>query len=153
MKKFFLLILTFAYLASSTGATIYIHQCMGKTIGWDVNIESGNSCSNCGMHKNLPKDCCNDHVKVLKTTLDQNLPATSQNNLAFANAILPNIIYTDFHPVFKNVMNSSSDVFLFARSKINYCVLYCTFRIWYPHYSFSSDWRVTSMWFFQLMIL
>lgn len=129
MKKFFLLILTCAYLASATGATIYIHECMGKTIGWDINIESGNSCTNCGMHKNLPKDCCNDHIKVLKTTFDQNLPATSHSNLAVANAILPNVVYTDFQPAFKTVKNSPAELFTFARSKINYCVLYCTFLI------------------------
>ena len=129
MKKFFLLILTFVYLASSTGATIYIHQCMGKTIGWDVNIESGNSCSNCGMHKNLPKDCCNDHVKIFKTTLDQNLPVITHSDLTIGNAILPKIVYPDFKPAFKNVKNSSSQYFTFARSKINYCALYCTFLI------------------------
>ncbi len=129
MKKFFLLTLTFAYLISSTGATIYIHQCMGKTIGWDVNIESGSSCMNCGMHKNLPKDCCNDHVKVLKTTLDQNLPATTHSSFSFANALVTEIVYSDFQPALKNAKNSSSEVFRFARSKIYYCVLYCTFLI------------------------
>jgi hypothetical protein len=129
MKKFFLLILTFAYLASSTGATIYIHQCMGKTIGWDVNIESGNSCDNCGMHKNLPKDCCNDQAKVLKTIIDQNLPATFHSSLAFANAILPHTDNAAVRPGFKNINNSPSEFFLLARSKINYCVLYCTFLI------------------------
>ena len=129
MKKFFLVILTFAYLASSTGATIYIHQCMGKTIGWELTIESGNSCVNCGMDKDGSKDCCKDHVKVLKTNLDQNLPVNSHSKIVFANAILPKIVYPDFHLDFQNIKHNSSEFSSFPRGKINYCALYCTFLI------------------------
>ena len=129
MKKFFLLILTFAYLASSTGATIYIHQCMGKTIAWDLNINSKNSCGGCGINKNIPTKCCNDQVKVLKTDLDQNLPVNSQSKIILANAILPKIVYRDFHRNFQNVKHNYSEFSLFPRSKINYCVFYCIFLI------------------------
>lgn len=129
MKKFFLLVLTFAYLASSTGATVYIHQCMGETIGWDLNIEQGNICSDCGMHKNAPQDCCKDQVKVLKTNSDQGLPVISLSKIALANVILSKIISPDFYRGFKNLKYNSSEFSLFPRSKINYCTLYCTFLI------------------------
>jgi len=129
MKKFFLLILTFAYLASSTGATVYIHQCMGKIIAWDLNINSENCCANCGNNKDVPKKCCNDQVKVLKTNLDQNLPVNSPSKIILANAILPKIVYPDFHRDFQNVKHNSSEFSLFPRSSINYCALYCTFLI------------------------
>ena len=129
MKKFFLLILTFAYLASSTGATIYIHQCMGKTIAWDLNINSKNSCGGCGINKNIPKKCCNDQVKVLKTDLDQNLPANYFSKIVLSYALLPKTIPADFHFGFQNVKHDSFDRFIFPRNKINYCILYCTFLI------------------------
>lgn len=129
MKKFLLLILAFAYLATSSGATIYIHQCMGKTIGWDLDVESNQSCDSCGMHKDAPKDCCRDHVKVLKTGLDQNLPTNYFSKIVLSYALLPKTIPADFHFGFQNVKHDSFERFIFPRNKINYCILYCTFLI------------------------
>jgi len=129
MKKFLLLILTFAYLATSSGATVYIHQCMGKTIGWDLDLESNASCTGCGMHKNTPKDCCKDQVKVLKTNLDQNLPDNLFSKILLPVAVLPKVYTTDFKQHVQTVNHDSFERFLFPRSKINYCVLYCTFLI------------------------
>jgi hypothetical protein len=50
MKKFLFLILTLAYFTSTSGATIYFHQCMGKTIAWDLKANENNTCTKCGMH-------------------------------------------------------------------------------------------------------
>lgn len=102
---------------------------MGKAIAWDLNMNSKNSTDNCCINHNIPKKCCNDEVKVLKTDLDQNLPVNSYSKIALSEAILSERFYADFHPVLQNVKHDSSDRFLFPRSKINYCVLYCTFLI------------------------
>jgi hypothetical protein len=130
MKKFLLFILTLAYVASSSGAIIYIHQCMGKRIAWDIIENEGNSCTKCGTHKNAPNDCCKDHVKVLKIHNDQNLP----------NAWLSKIILHDAFPVdyfsfssFALITNENKTAESYTpphrSSKINYCILYCTFLI------------------------
>lgn len=129
MKKFIFLILTFAYLASTSGATIYIHQCMGKTIAWDILENEGNSCAKCGMHKNAPNDCCKDHVKVLKVHYDQNLPESYLNHFLFSNAVLPVNDYPDFQSNFSTKKIENTKSFIPPRNKIGYCILFCTFLI------------------------
>ena len=128
MKKFLLLILSFAYLASSSGATLYIHQCMGKTIGWEINIES-NSCGNCKEHKNFSHRCCKDEVKILKSTLDQNLPANFYAKIIPGDFIVPKAYYACFKSTFEKAKHDSSERFIFPPNKIDYSVLYCTFLI------------------------
>lgn len=130
MKKFLLLILTFAYLATSSGATIYIHQCMGKTVEWDLKSNESNKCDNCGMHKNAANDCCKEHVKVLKVHSDQQLPEAFFKNTLSINAVLPEPFYSilPFDFPGETIANPVSYTPL-RSSKTNYCILYCTFLI------------------------
>lgn len=130
MKKFLLFILTLAYVASSSGATIYIHQCMGKTIAWDVIENEGNSCTKCGMHKNAPNDCCKDHVKVLKVQNDQNIPNAYHSNVVL-QAALPVEYFNLLTPVLFTSDKKTAESYIPSgqSSKINYCILYCTFLI------------------------
>ena len=129
MKKFFLLILTFAYLATSSGATVYIHQCMGKTIEWDLRGDNKNECTKCGMHKNSANDCCQDHVKIIKIHNDQNVP----------NGFFSKIFFSPAHPApvysfFQARLFTNEKIFIESRtltrsSKSDYCILYCTFLV------------------------
>lgn len=130
MKKFLLFILAVVYVASSSGATIYIHQCMGKTIAWDIVENEGNLCATCGMHKNAPNDCCKDHVKVLKIHNDQNLPNANFNKVTLQQA-LPVDYFSFSSSVVTNGKNETDESYTppLRSSKINYCILYCTFLI------------------------
>ncbi len=130
MKKLLLFILTLAYVASSSGAIIYIHQCMGKTIAWDIIENEGNSCAKCGMHKNAPNDCCKDHVKVLKIHNDQNLPNACFSKITLHNA-LPVDHFSFPSPILTNGENKTDESYTppHRSSKVNYCILYCTFLI------------------------
>ena len=89
MKKFLILILTFAYIASTSGATVYLHYCMGKMVEWNVVENDKAMCANCGMDKS-EKDsdkCCKDEHKQLKVTNDHNVVETALKGmqlLAFA---------------------------------------------------------------------
>lgn len=68
MKKLVVLILTFAYLATSTGATTHLHYCMGKLIEQSTNESTADQCSNCGMEKPAQEDgCCKHETKQVKT--------------------------------------------------------------------------------------
>ena len=130
MKKIFLLILSFLYLATSSGATVYIHQCMGKTIAWELLENEGSACAKCGMHKNAPTDCCKDHVKVLKVQSDQNVPNAYHAKVNLESALLP--AYINFSsPV---LVGSARQAAAYhtpppRSSKISYCILYCNFLI------------------------
>ena len=44
---------------------------MGKFIGWDVAVAAPAACSNCGMHKEQKKGCCNDKHKTFQLKKDQ----------------------------------------------------------------------------------
>lgn len=129
MKKFLLLILAFAYLATSSGATVYIHKCMGKTIEWDLKGDEGNKCAKCGMHKNAANDCCQDHVKMIKLQNEQNLPVTFFSKILSQSA-LPAPAYS-FHSIrlYSSENRSIESHTLTRSSKVNYCILYCTFLV------------------------
>lgn len=70
MKKFLVTILAFVYLATTTGATIHMHYCMGKI--YSVDLLKKDKCTKCGMEAS--EGCCNDELKVLKLK-DNHQPA------------------------------------------------------------------------------
>ncbi|MEO6814385.1 MAG: hypothetical protein ABI172_10675 [Ginsengibacter sp.] len=129
MKKFLLLILTFAYLASSSGATVYMHECMGKVIEWDLSAGESSSCAKCGMHKNEPNDCCKDQVKVLKVHVDQNLPTDYFSNFIYSKALLPRVFSFSEFALLYSEKNIPLNYLPPRSSKISYSILYCTFLI------------------------
>lgn len=80
MKKFYATILAILYLSTSMGATVYLHYCMGKLVGWNVWHSSNSKCGNCGMeksHDSMSDGCCKDEYKQIKNDKDQKLPAYS----------------------------------------------------------------------------
>lgn len=74
MKKYLLSILSFLYLAASTGATVNLHYCMGKLVdkGLWQNQNEQSTCGKCGMNKaeKAGSDCCKDEHKQLKIEND-----------------------------------------------------------------------------------
>lgn len=130
MKKFLLLIVTLAYFVSTSGATIYFHQCMGKVVAWDFHGDKEAKCDKCGMDKNAPNDCCNDEVKVLKVKSDQFLPSSFAKCLLFSDYALPATFFMVKKPVLPLLFPENKQYTSHFRSnETNYCVLYCTFLI------------------------
>jgi hypothetical protein len=82
MKKFFVTILAFAYLSSSTGTTVNLHYCMGKLMSWDLSHTQTAKCGSCGMEKKGHKGCCKDEQKIIKVDKDQK---TSESVFQFHN--------------------------------------------------------------------
>jgi hypothetical protein len=79
MKKLLTTALALIYLTSSMGATVHLHFCMGKLIGWGLVDSDTKNCSYCGMQKITKpanctvakEDCCRDEQKQLSTDKDQ----------------------------------------------------------------------------------
>ena len=73
MKKFLIAILAFLYISSSTGATLYMHYCMGELASAGLGNLTTKTCDNCGMEKagQKGKDCCKDESKFFKGQIDQ----------------------------------------------------------------------------------
>ena len=128
MKKILLIILTFAYLTSTSGATIYFQQCMGKTIGWSILEKKADKCDKCGMHDNSAKNCCTGNIKVLKVHTDQNLPELFHSNIFSPVAILTATTYFSKNLFVKSQVEKTS---YSSRPppNVDFCVLYCTFII------------------------
>lgn len=73
MKKFLVAILAFLYISTSTGATVYMHYCMGRLANAGLVHHRSKACDMCGMEKAEKKsnDCCKDENKFFKSQTDQ----------------------------------------------------------------------------------
>lgn len=70
MKKFLAILLTFSLLLSTTGLIVVTHYCGWKcTTGISFGIKAEHSCC---CKKPMTKNCCRNHIKVLKITTDYN---------------------------------------------------------------------------------
>src|SRR6266516_5502726 len=82
MKKFLVFILSLVYLTGSTGATVHMHYCMGKLIGWSLQHDSKkkDQCRKCGMKNSTnKKGCCKDEQKHIQIEKDQKGSALQYN--------------------------------------------------------------------------
>jgi hypothetical protein len=90
IKKAFILLIAFLYLASASGMVMNIHYCMGKissvNFGHEKDHEDG-SCSKCGMDK-TENHCCKDETQYLKLT-DSHQASAIGLQLADNAAVLP----------------------------------------------------------------
>jgi hypothetical protein len=89
MKKILVVILLVTYAFASSGASVDLHYCMGKLIGWDFDYASKNDCRNCGMQTKPDKGCCDN--KQINPKIDKEQQA-AYNTISLNNdlvAILP----------------------------------------------------------------
>ncbi|MBN8787880.1 MAG: hypothetical protein DI535_29795 [Citrobacter freundii] len=91
MKKIFLFILAFTYFASTSGATLHLHYCMGKMVAWSVSDNEEENCPICGSDKGkmVEKGCCKDEHKQLKITNDHSITETAFQGLYLMAVALP----------------------------------------------------------------
>ena len=66
MKKIVATIFLLSYFVGSSGATIQLHYCMDKLIGWSLTAKEKSKCDKCGMEKKIQKGCCHDESKPVK---------------------------------------------------------------------------------------
>lgn len=79
MKKFLAFILTIFYLASTTGATVHMHYCMGEMVNKSFWHNDEKECSRCGMEKTGEDDngCCKDEQQQFKIDNEHKITETS----------------------------------------------------------------------------
>ncbi|HVI48762.1 MAG TPA: hypothetical protein VM802_28090 [Chitinophaga sp.] len=79
MKKALALILALFYVATSTGATIHMHYCMGKLMEvevWNAKVKKCEKCGASSYHSKMcAKKCCRDEHKTVKLEKDQQAAA------------------------------------------------------------------------------
>lgn len=130
MKKIIFLIATMAYMFSTTGATVYIHHCMGNVVDWDFMKNDVDRCTTCSMEKDAENDCCKDEIKVLKIDEADKHPETADNQLSFKDVILP-ITYFALTQQDFTVNNKELPPINIPLNQTvpDLCVLHCTYLI------------------------
>ena len=127
MKKFLVTILAFLYLATSAGATVHMHYCMGKIFSVDF-IKAKDDCSKCGMHNS--KRCCNDELKICKPFDTHNAVSANINLLTPVFAIADNAKNNiDFHVITAAPSLAGSNHSPPGSSGFAICILNCVFRL------------------------
>ena len=86
MKKFLVTILALVYLATTTGATLHMHYCMGEI--YSVDLAKKDGCTKCGMEAG--DDCCTDELTVIKVKDNHQLISNDINFAPSLVALLPN---------------------------------------------------------------
>ncbi len=91
MKNFLVVIVALLYMSTSSGATLYIHYCMGKQAGWGFGENKSKTCGGCGMEKSEEKDngCCKDEHKFIKSDTDQKTTETGFQLIQLIAVALP----------------------------------------------------------------
>ena len=130
MKKFLFLIATLAYFTSISGATIYVHQCMGKVVDWTFQANEKEKCDNCGMHKNAANDCCKDEIKILKVNADHKQSEIVSSVFKISDVLLPVTYLVISQQLLVNTNDRISSIDnLVSTTPPDLNILYCNFRI------------------------
>lgn len=91
MKRVLVVILSFLYMASATGAVVHLHYCMGKLAATSLYDSKDDKCPQCGMKKSAKqKGCCSDTHKIIKAD-DNHLQAKIQfhSSVKYIAATIP----------------------------------------------------------------
>lgn len=119
-------------MTTASGATVYMHYCMGKVVEWNIMGKEKSKCPKCGVTKNNKncKGCCKDEHKQLKSSDHNIIQDAFQGMQISAIALLPTFKFEyntiTFSSVTEENPNSNAppriqDVPLFIRN--------CVFRI------------------------
>lgn len=125
MKQVLTTILAILYLATSSGAAVTVHYCMGKIVA--ETVAEKKACGKCGMEKK--GGCCEDKVKVVKTQDSHSFQTTGIAFMPFVAVLGSN--YIDVIPAFAfpalvlTTHNNSPPAF----SGISLFIRNCVFRL------------------------
>lgn len=91
MIRFFTFILSILYFTTASGATVYVHYCMGKIVEWNMAGSDSEQCPNCGMEKDKKgaKDCCKDEHKQLKGISDHSIAESAFYGFQLTSLAVP----------------------------------------------------------------
>lgn len=119
-----------AYMISTSGATLYVHHCMGKVVNWDMQMADTHTCDDCGMDKDKANSCCKDEIKVLKIDHADKHPEYSNTQLSFKEVILPVTYFALIHQYFPTQKQEFFPSNIVLNEVVpDLCALHCTYLI------------------------
>jgi len=127
LKKAFIAILSFLYLAVASGVEVNIHYCMGEISSVDYGSPVSGLCDKCGMKSR--KGCCEDQSKFIK--IEDSHQMSQVNLLLQAPALVPAqsfVMAADNYQNQEDVFTQPSTGPPFSPGVAKY-IQYCVFRI------------------------
>ncbi len=70
LKKIVLISLLAVYSIATMGATVHLHFCMNRFVGWSFFEEKDGKCGKCGMEEQDKEGCCKDEHQHFKLDTD-----------------------------------------------------------------------------------
>ncbi len=129
MKKAVVILLMLIYGSATMGATVHLHYCMNKLVGWSLLHNEKEECGRCGM-KEDKTGCCKDEHKHFKLKTDhQKGAAVSLITFNLAPAIINPIPDFKCKALVKVTESYSPCHAPPDIGKHSLCVLNCTFLI------------------------
>lgn len=130
MRKFIVAILSILYLASTSGATVHLHYCMGELVNAKLTSEKKDKCGKCGMSKKKPgKGCCQDKHQFIKAEQGQQNAAFDMPSPVLQELFIsPTSFYGISYPIAAAVNNPAHAPPL-PLNNIPLFLRYCNFRI------------------------
>ena len=128
MKKIYLGILTFFYMAVSSGVALELHYCMGDKAGMDLYGSASDKCGKCGMTEKKT-GCCHDEFKFYKLN-DSHKTVTNDIDLSASSFAVVNEYY-----MYNWQMPDNTAVTAFnnhsppADTGPSACIMNCVFRL------------------------
>ncbi|MBC7552502.1 MAG: hypothetical protein H7257_00835 [Taibaiella sp.] len=106
MKQILVLLIAMLYLATTVGASVEIHYCMGKSAGANFVHKDDGKCRRCGMKNDEKKGCCKDEHHVFKTSDHTQFKADFHVNPVEINALVPAKHYTNYRVFLKTAKSN-----------------------------------------------
>jgi hypothetical protein len=128
MKKLFVAIFAFLYLAISGGVGLNMHYCMGKLDAVTLGQQKADKCGRCGMHTKNSAGCCHDSFQFVKLTDDQKPAMIAGQQFIPAIPVQPVSIYLTALPS-QELSHSCSNNHSPPLRTTDRCVLLGVFRI------------------------
>ena len=130
VKKFAVIVLLIFYSIGTIGATIHLHYCMNRFVGWSLWHSKESKCSKCGM-KEKSNGCCKDEHKQIKLKSDQRNVNTKFSVDIIASPVLEqSYSYATITPfglsAYKGEMSSNAPP---GNHGVKRCILHCIYRL------------------------
>jgi hypothetical protein len=133
MKRLFIFVLAVLYISSSCEASVYLHYCMGKAIGFSFSQEKSGTCHRCGMKKSAKgMGCCKDEQKIIKTDKTQKITDLVSSGSQQKKFIT---VLTAYHALTANTRQPSTVIYYpfhgppRGKSKVPLYLMNCLFLI------------------------
>lgn len=129
MKRILVILLLIIYSASTINATVHLHYCMNRFVGWSfLESKEEHKCGKCGM-MGSNNGCCNEKHLTIDLDVDQKTPSIHSFEKSFNLELLPQEFYYRLSSVKYSGENIVAYQFPPGKFKARIHLLFCVYLI------------------------